>query len=618
MIAPTRLLAAGLLSGATLLGSAGGIRAQLATPPDQPPQATGAPRALPGANRDRAQPQDQAGSDASEAPAGPSRFAPRPGILGHSGGAGVTVAALGEVEGPPTGTLDAASGGLGLDLWSGSSRAALEDLMSRLPLATTVAPLRALARRIVLTRATTPLGAADKAFMTVRVARLLDGGLLADAAALASLAQVKNDPGFARVQAEAILYAGLKRHVCDDTTSTRLDNAEPFWIELRAYCYAIGGDDAALALTRAVMQTQNIGGDAFDTLLADIRNGDDKAPDSIDAPNALHVFMLGELGLPVGFDSAAQLGTPALLVALRSARNSPQDRLKAAERVLPTGALSADEMLAIADAQSFTPDQFGTEHAQLRALPFLAGQALLRQAVKRAAADARPALIYEALDRADSKGLLGVAAMLQHDALQAVPPQPELHDMAALFGRALMMTGHSDAAERWAGLLDPKRTADRPTLARFAILLNLMAPNPDRQARAEQALSELADDLDAKRSDSNFAALALGLYAALDRPMPADARQTAGSAMATPWPGRRPAASTRKRLTAAMAAPGRKGEALMLVLDAMGPRGPSDLAPDAAADLIAKLMKLGVPGAARDLAITALLRYRPAAAPPSP
>ena len=69
--------------------------------------------------------------------------------------------------------------------------------------------------------------------------------------------------------------------------------------------------------------------------------------------------------------------------------------------------------------------------------------------------------------------------------------------------------------------------------------------------------------------------------------MPADARQTAGSAMATPWPGRRPAASTRKRLTAAMAAPGRKGEALMLVLDAIGPRGPADLAPDAAADLIA-------------------------------
>ena len=208
----------------------------------------------------------------------------------------------------------------------------------------------------------------SQAFMTVRIRRLLDAGLLTDAAALAAMAQVPNDPGFARVQAEAILFAGQKRHVCDDTTATRLDSAEPFWIELRAYCYAMSGDDAALALTRAVMDAQNIDDEAFDTLLDDVRNNATTRPRTASTPRPRCMpFCWGRPGLPVGFDTAAQLGTPgACCWSLRSARNSPEDRLKAAERVLPTGALSADELIAIADAQSFTPDQFATEHAQVR------------------------------------------------------------------------------------------------------------------------------------------------------------------------------------------------------------------------------------------------------------
>ncbi len=125
---------------------------------------------------------------------------------------------------------------------------------------------------------------------------------------------------------------------------------------------------------------------------------------------------------------------------------------------------------------------------------------------------------------------------------------------------------------------------------------------------------ELARELDDKTPDAAFAALALGLSSALGQPMSKDAQRAAAAAMKTRWPGRRIAASTRRRLAAALKAPGRRGEALMLALDAMGPRGPGDLAPDVAADLIGALIKLGVPRAARDLAITALLRYRPAPA----
>lgn len=572
---------------------------------------------MPGAGTQPAQPAPDT-TESMPAPQGPAEVPAAPGIMGHPGASGITVSTLGETEGPPTGTLDSTNGGLGSDLWSGSSRADAELLMARLPLPTTIAPIRALARRIVLTKAAPPFGTADQAFMTVRIHELLDAGLLNDAAALAALADVKNDPAFARVQAEALLFAGQQEHLCDDTTATRLDSSEPFWIELRAYCYAMSGDDAALALTQSVMAAQNIDDEAFDTLLDDVQSNVAKDPGDIEAPTALHLFLLHRAGLPVSFDAGVQLGTPGLLLALRSSDNSPEDRLKAAERVVGTGAVSPQDLIALADAQPFTADQFATEHAQVQTLPFLAGQALLRQAIAKAAPDARAALLYEALTTAEAKNMLGVAAVLQQSALAALTPQPAMRTMADLMGRALMLTGNAAGASRWAGLLDPAAASDKPLLARFQVTLNLIAPDAVRQAEAQRGLDELAQELVAQTPDQSYAALALGLYAVIGEVMPEAARTEATIAMQTNWPGRRPAASVLSRLRHALGAHGRRGEALMLALNAIGAQGPGDLAPDVAITLVRTLIAEGQADTARDVAIAALLRYRPPPPAPSP
>jgi hypothetical protein len=539
-----------------------------------------------------------------------------PPVGSHAAPSGITVSSLGEIEGPPTGTLDTPPGGLGMDLWFGSARATVEELMAQLPLATTIAPIRSLARRIVLTKAAAPDGDADRAFMTVRIQSLLDAGLLTDAANLASLAEIRNDAGFARVQAEAMLFAGQDARLCDDTTSTRLDSSEPFWVELRAYCYAVSGDADALGLTRAVMQAQNIDDGAFETLLDDVQNHVAKDPGSIDAPTALDAFLLQKIGVGVDYDTGVQLGTPGLVLAFRNTQNDPADRMRAGDRLVSTGALSADELVAIADAQHFTKDQFATEHAQIGILSFLAGQALLRQAVLRASPDAQPALVYEALSGAQAKGLVGIAAVLQQQALIKLQPNPGLHEMAGPFARALMMTGHGDDAARWLALLDPKLDSDRHLAAGLAVTLNLVASDPARQASAKAALDELAGDIEDKTPGGAYAALALGLSVALGQPLGEAAQKAEAAAKGQHWPGRVPAASIMARLKAAADAPGKRGEALMLALNAIGPKGPGDMAPDAVADLVRTLEKLGVPDSARELAVTALLRYRPPSPPP--
>jgi len=594
--------------------------AQTPPPPAHPApqatdsQATGAPRRLPGLENGAVTP--FAPEPAAEGQVLQTTLPAEPDSGSQRASGAITVSTLGNVEGPPAGTLDAAQGGLGEDLWSGTPRQTADDLMMRLPVATPVTAMRDLAGRIVLTKAAAPMGDATQAFLTVRIRRLLDAGMLDAAANLAATAKVDGDAGFARVQAEALLFAGRSDTICTPATATRLASADPFWIELRAYCYAKAGNDAALSLTRQVMQAQNIDDAAFDTLLNDVQRHVAKAPDNIAAPSALHAFLLGQLGLPVDYDVGSELGSPGLVLVARSSANSPQDRLKAAEQLLSTGALAMGELGAIADAQQFTDAQFATERASVAKLSFLGGQALLRQAVARATPDAKPALIYQALEAGRAAGHLPVAAALQHNALAAITPTHDMRAMADLMGRALLLDGDAAAAARWGDILDFNLPSDRPLLAKYQVLLNLAAPNPARQMAAETAYDALAKESLTQGPGQAFATLAVGLGVALHQPVPKSALAQADFNDSMHWQGRRPAASLLTHLARAMAAPGRRGEALMLILSAIGPTGPGDLAPDVTIARVKDLVSLGVPDAARKIAIAALLLHKPA--PPAP
>ena len=66
--------------------------------------------------------------------------------------------------------------------------------------------------------------AAHRALVTIRLEKLLQGGLVDDAGEIAAAIHLDNDPDFARVQADALLYAGHDKDVCGDLTATRLSS----------------------------------------------------------------------------------------------------------------------------------------------------------------------------------------------------------------------------------------------------------------------------------------------------------------------------------------------------------------------------------------------------------
>lgn len=571
---------------AGLLALAGAAAAQTA-PPAERPAATGAPTPL-----------GSTPPPAAEPDSAPTDF--KPGVLGKSTQPGITTGELGIVDGPPAGTLDDSAGGLGQSMWINAARDEVEDLLERVPLVSADPFVRALARRLVLTISDAPVGPAKRALVTIRIEKLLQSGLVDEAGAIAAAVRLDGDADYARVQADALLYAGRDKEVCGDLTATRLTAPEPFWLELRTWCFAAAGDTASAELTHAVLDSQGIKDAAFDILSADVLGGKKAAPAAIDHPTALHIYLLRKAGLPVTNAVAAKLGTAANLLAAREVRNAAADRLSAASRISATGALGPAELLAIMNAQAIPAGQIAQAQANAAKLIFLPAQTLLRRA---ASLESRPPektdLLLAALGGHTDR--LPLTAALQEGIALAIKPDATTAKGRVLISRALILRGRADAAAAWYANAD----ADMDH-AVFAVLLDLAAPTTPRDGGAQAAYAWLAKNAAPQQNPVPAAALALGLSDVLRRPMPPDAKALAGTLEGVRWAGTRPSPEDMRKLVEAASQPGRKGEAIARLLDIVGADGPADLPPDVTIECVRVLLQLGLTAEARSLAIEAL------------
>ena len=530
----------------------------------------------------------------------------------------VQVRSLGSVDGPPIGLLGSADGGLGRNIWQQTSRLRAEQMLKRAPLATPVASVRALGRQLVLTTADAPVGDAPAAFLSVRLRALLDAGMLRDAGALAAQATPKDDPELARLVADSILLAGRTSDVCGPATNTRLENSERFWIKLRAFCYAMAGDLGALDLTRAVLQAQKMDNRGFEMLLDDYVSHRNSVPARVSEPDSVDVFLLQKVALPVDPGWSQHMGMPLSVIAMRDTKNSAEERLEAAEEAAPAGAATVVDLAEVADAQIFTPEQLSSAESEASTLPFLAGQALLRQAARNASdPETKKTLLFEALALAEGKNLVPLVAQLQGSAASAIVPERADRGHAAAMISALMLGRRAEAAERWNDVLDLNAPQDRPLMHLVRIELNLISPNSARALEAQGALSWFVEQANAPQPDGgdetlSYALLALGTYDALDLVAPPETKAALAQLKSRHWQGRAPDQDVLSRLAAARHDGGDRAEAILSMLDFMGTDGPGDVAPDATVAFVAALAQMGLADAAHDLAVDALLMHRSA------
>lgn len=550
----------------------------------------------------------------------------------------VQVGELGALEGPLAGTLDNSTGSLGTNEWQGSDRPAMVTMLDAVPAAAPSATERLLIRKLLLTPAPPPPGRVTGSFNQLRLSRLLDGGYVADAASLALRMQEPNNFDLLRLQTDAFLYAGHDDDACSDFTSHRFDSAEPFWVELRAYCYALTNDSGPLDLTRSVITEQGIADPAFVTLLDGWTSGKPVMPDSIRFPDSIHIAMLRRLKLPMTTEIATDTGLPASLIAAASQETPAAIRMAAAQKALRAGILPEPVLEQVLDLTRFSAQDLDGAAALAPTEPLMKALARLRAAISSAhTAESRADLVHTAFEIGEREGLLRQVAELFAGPAAQLMPSPDWSRWSGLMVRGLLLAGRAEAAQRWLDVLDPAAPGNAVAVQQLELAFALTAPNPRRNADAKQVLLELARavqlemdkkdagdkpdmpmatsgdvpvvDLHAKPSPELIgrAILDLGVFdAAAGDLMPSDGKSAVEPLMGNMPPGRRPAAVLMQRIDKAALSDSR-GEVALSVATAIGNRGPGDLAPDIVVRLIRALQTANMRDAAHSLAMEAFL-----------
>ena len=195
-----------------------------------------------------------------------SRLACLIAMLVLAGSASLTVGGVAAAQGVEVTTLAAPDAfttpgrdtGLPATLWRGASvktaRTVLPLLAAR-PLSPAAA---ALARRLLATGAPGPRGAGtDAALMGARASALIaQGDAKAAAAILARAPGIDRNPELAHAAAESALLAGDDSRACAVAQGLSSGRDEIYWLRLRAYCQAIGGQTDQAQLTFDLAQAQ--------------------------------------------------------------------------------------------------------------------------------------------------------------------------------------------------------------------------------------------------------------------------------------------------------------------------------------------------------------------------
>ena len=563
-----------------------------------------------------------------------------------SGAPAIVVGDLGTVEGPIAGTLDPADG-FGDDTWARSDRTTIIGILQGVPAATPSSAASLLLRKALLTTAGLPPGRSDRSFNALRLSKLLDGGLVNDAADLAARVQAPANPEILQLQADAFIRAGRDFDACGDLTANRLQSGERFWVQLRAFCYAVNRDLPALDLTRAVIADQGLSDPSFLILLDGLASGLVMAPETVTLPDALHILMLARLNLPMNAEIATRLGLPESLMTAASIETPPPLRIAAAERALRAGVLPTDLFAQILELTTFTSADLDGAPALARAEPLMPALARLRAAVRMTASiEQRADLIHTALEIGQSAGLLRQIALLFVDDASAIVPASNWGNWSDLYMRALLLAGRPDAAVRWFNILGTGALASSDIANQLQLTLAFAAPGQADSLTTLALLRGLAltanpppappepppvigDPLAPDQPPApepppppppapppseaviSRATLVLGLYDALTRPLPAEAQAAVQPLVSQTSPGRRPPQVLMQRIDRASLA-GAKGEVALAVVAALGQQGPGDLAPDIIVRLVRALQTAGIRDGAREMALEAFL-LRPVA-----
>ncbi len=526
---------------------------------------------------------------------------------------GISTGALGQLDFASVGILTADSGGFGPQTWQGADRALVERLLPKLPVTTHSPTLQKLMRRLLLSTAEPPQGTSTGAsFIGLRLERLIKAGHFEQAAQMSALAGgPTRDEALLQARAEIALASNEFKQACDMAAAQVRASEAVFWLKLTGFCQIINGDEAATQLTASLVAEQEPDDTGYQRLLAALISKSGRLPENLPHLDILQLAMIrfASLPLPEKIDDHAAPAVLKLMARMPGA--SVQQRLPAAERAEAAGAIGPQEVAQLYSEMPFTVEDRAGAAELATTLPPAQANALLFQSVRGQDSTAGLTLALSAAWRlARASNSFATVSRVNLTPIRDLVPAPEMIEIAAEAGRALLLAGDPLAATRWYDLAralsipgnNPAATRAKNDLWPLLRLAQPVAGIPEDPLEITAWLAQLSPEDKTRKGP-----ILLSAMSALDMATPEsewvamaqDTKKTDAAAMP-------PAALLHLLMEASQS--GRVGQTVLLSLACLGENGAGLTDPLLLGITVRALNTVGLQTEARALALEAALQ----------
>jgi hypothetical protein len=369
-------------------------------------------------------------------------------------GAPVEAETIAPVDPDAVGLLAPNEGGLGSLMWKDTSRALVEKLLPELGLPAATPTLNGLARRLLLTVAQPPVGAAEKNLTALRLEKLVALGQGPAAWQLMKRATPDRiDAITQRLVITSALTGAESASVCADVPQLieahKTDTeAGVEWQKTLIVCQLLAKDNAAAQVGLDVLREQK----AKDDLFLSIANRNIIAqskllPSQLTPLRPLTLALLRQTQLPL---PASLYGRPdaSLIPDLLLAKSTDESaRLALAEKAAAKGILAANALRAVYQSVSFPPDQIAGPDGANQTGALL--RALLLQSLD-AVDNAQRATRIERFVRSIDKGALaGALGQVAADLVASLPVAAGSALPSSSAVRVMTLAGRPEQALAW-------------------------------------------------------------------------------------------------------------------------------------------------------------------------
>ena len=394
--------------------------------------------------------------------------------ISTEGNENISIGALDEIDVESIGLLDEQNGGFGINMWEGSERAQIEDLLSRLPTHVRSPAVHELIKTVLLSTATAPTkDNVSSNLLHTRLSVLADLGefesfleLLATVPESARTGEIK------KLKANVFLLMGDTKRACELTLNQVREASSLYWQKALFVCQLTSGKTSAAALSLNLLREQLSESDTAFIELGGVSLGEVNSMTAKLAPSALNLTLL--LGTDVRIpDHWLSEAGPAIQRAIAEAKTLPlTTRLVASEKAASMGALDPAEVGQLYRRIVFTREELEDAIAVAQDKGGSWGRALLHQASRQQQTPGeRVSFWLASWENSLLTGNAMLAALVNTESLRTLPISDQIAYAAPQIIRALITIGDSEALQGWLNFLGENAEMDTEFERRLASLM---------------------------------------------------------------------------------------------------------------------------------------------------